>query len=566
MASEASWQASSAGTHAGDDAPYSDQGSVENLLRRLIQRVEESERRYDEALDELHVRLDRLSRMPAESKGDGLDAPTSPEETETLERLRHQLSGLARRSEQPPEAAAETEELSPLERALSEVRAVSAGLAAAEPGLFAAPRAPASDAFASREPAFSFPESGSEPHHSLPPLEPLTLAVEDDDDFDRRLIDMAQRLEQSIGEAMPSITIETLNARMEQIATTFEAALQQSPKLEHLQRLERQLTEMGQQLGRAEQHIARIGVVESQLQRLIGRLDDAPAELESVANKAATEAVRLVAETGKPSAAERLDALQRDIVALNERSRVTDDRMVDTLEAMHSSLKGLVRQAEPSKPPHRDRHSPGEAEKASVAPPRPVAAAPYRGEASSSEPPRRRGGEEPLDIKGSLRERLVDVPEFEDPAPRAPFGRAKRGDATRESNSLDAVEPSPRVATFTTEVSFDSMEDLVAAARRAAQAAAARAEQRDAMRQTKMVAPEESLSRLGGDLPERHKRPILMIIAALLLMVSAALLYSRLQLKPDLGTAPIAAEQIDPASATGSAPAPEPATATLPSP
>ena len=82
-----------------------------------------------------------------------------------------------------------------------------AGLAAAEPGLFAAPRAPASDAFASREPAFSFPESGSEPHHSLPPLEPLTLAVEDDDDFDRRLIDMAQRLEQWIGEAMPSITM-----------------------------------------------------------------------------------------------------------------------------------------------------------------------------------------------------------------------------------------------------------------------------------------------------------------------------------------------------------------------
>ncbi len=561
MASEASWQASSAGTRAGDNAPYSDQDSVEILLRRLIQRVEESERRYDEALDELHVRLDRLSRTP-----DGPGTPASPEETETLERLRHQLSGLAARLEQPPEAAAATEALSPLERALSEVRAVSAGLAATEPGLFAAPRAPVSDSFAGREHAFSFSAPANEPHHSLPPLELPGIGGEDDDDFDRRLIDMAQRLEHSLGEAMPSTTIETLNARMEQIAATFEAALQQSPKLEHLQRLERQLTEMGQQLGRAEQHIARIGVIESQLQRLIGRLDDAPAELESVANKAATEAARLVAETGKPGAAERLDDLHRDIIALNERSRVTDDRMVDTLEAMHSSLKGLVQQAEPPMPPQRTRLSPGEAEKASAASPKPVETAPHRGEVSSGEPARHYRGEEKRDAKGSLRERLFDIPEFEDHAPRAPFGRAKRGASAPEPIGLDAIAPSARGATFTTDVSFDSMEDLVAAARRAAQAAAARAEQRDAARHTKTVAAGESLSHLGGELPERRKRPILMIIAALLLMVSAALLYSRLQLKPNFEAAPSATEQTGPASTTGSAPAREPPTAATPAP
>ena len=39
-----------------------DQQSVESLLRRLVERVEESERRYSEALDDLHARLDQLSQ------------------------------------------------------------------------------------------------------------------------------------------------------------------------------------------------------------------------------------------------------------------------------------------------------------------------------------------------------------------------------------------------------------------------------------------------------------------------------------------------------------------------
>ena len=63
MVSEASWH-SGAGRYGG--APSSegpmDQQTVESLLRRLVQRVEESERRYSEALDELHARLDQLAQ------------------------------------------------------------------------------------------------------------------------------------------------------------------------------------------------------------------------------------------------------------------------------------------------------------------------------------------------------------------------------------------------------------------------------------------------------------------------------------------------------------------------
>lgn len=537
MAPEASWQASSAGTRAGGDAPSSDQETVESLLRRLIQRVEESERRYDEALDELHVRLDRLSHTPG-----GVEGAGSPEETETLERLREQLSSLARRLEQPSEAATETEELSPLDQALSEVRAVSAGLAAAEPGLFAAPGPATGESLEGTEPAFSFPRSASESRSSASSLELPAFGGEEDEDFDKRLIDMAQRLEQSIGEAMPSTAIETLNARMDEIAARFEAALQQSPKLESLQHLERQITDMGQQLGRAEQHIARIGVIESKLQRLIDRPEETWAQMESLANKAATEAARLTVEASRPSAAERLDAIHRDIVEMNERSRVTDDRMVDTLVVMHASLKGLVQQAEPPAPPVQARPSPGEEEKASLAPP-------------------------PPPVEAVFRDRLGDgAPRSEDGEPLAAFGRAKRDAFAERAGDLDDVATSPQRSAFVQDSSFDSMEDLVAAARRAARAAAARAEERAALRPSKMAAADESASPLDGEQPERRKRSILMVLVALLLMVSAALLYSRLKSKPELDTAPTATEQSGPTSTPEVTPALTPPAAVAPAP
>ena len=347
-----------------------------------------------------------------------------PEESETLERLRLQLSGLARRLEQPPPP----ERAQPLDKALEEVRAVQAGLAGAEPNWFQSRYSPAERYFADTERASFL--SGDEPSYSGPSFD-FPSAGESEADSDRRLIEMAQRLERSIGDAMPSTAIDRLNARMEEISARFEAALAQTPKLENLQQVERQVSDIGQQLGRVEQHAARIGAVEGELQRLIARIEEAPAHVELAASKAAQETARLVSETaaGKPSAAERLDALHRDIVAMNERSLATDDRLVDTLAAMHESVKGLVQQRE------RDR-----ARMAAEPPP----------------PPIRETVPEPAPAS-------VVQPEPPQPAPQA-------------------SEPPRRGATFIRDVPFNSTEDLVAAARRAAQAAAARTAQRDAAR------------------------------------------------------------------------------------
>jgi localization factor PodJL len=517
MVPEVLWQASSAATRGSGDAPASDQDTVESLLRRLIRRIEESERRYAEALDELHARLGHVSYSAAVTEAIG-----TPEETETLERLRLQLSALARRLEQPPEPMMEIERLSPLDKALAEVCAVSAGLAVAEPDWFASSRPSASAPTPEPEPVFNPPPQEHAPTDAAPSLEHPPVS-EEEADFDRRLIEMAKRLERSIGEAMPASAIDSLNARMEEISARFEAALEQTPKLETLRHIERQVADMGQQLGRAEQHIARIGVIEQKLQRLIERFDEAPAQLERAASMAAQETARLVGETalGKPSAAERLDALHRDIVAMNERNNATDDRLVDTLVAMHESLKGLMQQGE------RDKA------RAMIAP--------------RTSPRQETVATEPRSADFAQPESGGGAPGVSPP----PFGSAKRTALTEEV----AGDRSRRGTVFIRDIPFESTEDLVAAARRAAQAAAAKAEERDALRLQQALGADKA--KRANDEPGRHKVSFLLVAAALLLMVSAALLLTRLKLKPDFYDPPPAAERSVPAPAAEAPPLPE---------
>jgi len=488
MAPEVRWQTNEPARSSRSDFRAPGEDSVEILLRKLIRRIEESERRYAEALDELHARLGHVSHTASVA-----ESLASPEESETLERLRLQLSGLARRLEQPPPP----ERVQPLHKALDEVRAVQAGLAGAEPNWFQSRYSQAEPYFADAEHTSFL--SGDEPSYSSPTFG-FYPSGENDADSDRRLIEMAQRLERSIGDAMPSTAIDRLNARMEEISARFEAALAQTPKLENLQHVERQVTDIGQQLGRVEQHAARIGAIESGLQRLIARIEQAPSHVELAASKAAQETARLVSEAaaGKPSAAERLDALHRDIVAMNERSLATDDRVVDGLAAMHESVKGLVQQRE------RDR-----ARMANEPPPQPI----------------RETVAEPGLVRVIKTEPLA-------PPPQAP-------------------EPPRRGTAFIRDVPFDSTEDLVAAARRAAQAAAARAAQRDAARRQPAAA---ELTRRVTAEPGQHKMSLLMVVAALLLMISAALLFTRLKSKPDLDVSPPAAEQSIPAPAAEAPP------------
>ena len=329
MASEPNRQSSFTGGDFALGSGTMDQATVEGLLRRLLQRVEESEQRYSQALDDLHGRLDQLSHSTGQSP-----SSATPEQAETLARLHSQVSDLAKTFDSSSRISTEVDEFAELGKTLS----AAAGLGATiKPSILES------------APETVFPDFSYAAPRSQAPLMPML--EQDEAELDKRLIAMAHRLEHSIETAMPATALEALNAKMDEIANRFETALNQTVKRENLETLERQISDMGQQLNRAEHDLARINGIEAQLNSIIARFEEAPAQIEQVATRAAAEAFRLSGAETKPSAAERLEAIHRDIVAMNERGQATDDRLVDTMTAVHKSLQQLVQQVEKSTRP-----------------------------------------------------------------------------------------------------------------------------------------------------------------------------------------------------------------------
>jgi localization factor PodJL len=537
-----------------------DQQSIESLLRRLVERVEESERRYSEALDELHARLDQLSQTT-----DAARVAAYPEDTETFDRLHDQVSDLARRLER--EATTPLDDFERLGRALAGELDYGAGFPGASSpadmlGGTAFPFSqPAGVPFAESAP-FNFPLP--EPDFSAPPLTP---PPSEDRDLDKRLVEMAHRLEHSISTALPATALEALNARLDEIGTQIAHALEEAPKAVSLEPVERQISAMAHQLGRAEAQLAKIGEIEAALHRLIERVDASPARLEEIARKAASEAARLVADETKLSlaTAERLEAMHRDLMTMNEQTRASDDRLTTTIEAVHDSLKQLVQQVERSaaqapapKPrvPFAERMRdlaplPGTAGQRPAAEMRPeMGERPKTGEGEAG----------PATPRNRLAAAIADL---EDAEIAPSFGRKP---AEPEEKPFDLDKQALRRASAKKEdADYATPDDLVAAARRAAQAAALRAEERASSGTRVRRVPAESEALANAELPSRRKRSFLIIFAAVLLAISALLLYGRLRSKPELEVAPPAAEQSTPAP-SGSSEAQPPASGAEQSP
>lgn len=462
MVSEASWQTGAGGRGAGaryPDAPL-DQRGVESLLLKLVERVSESERRYTDALNDLHKRLDHLSHTAA-----GAARAGAGQDSETLERLHRQINRLGRRLD--PEPGEPLDDFERLGRTLSEGMANAARSA----------------------------------------------AYYEERDLDRRLVETAQRLERSIGNVMPVNAVETLNARLDDISSQLVQALRQIPQRESLQQVERQISEMGRQLVRAERQLAKVGVIESQLLKLVERFDakaaqpePAPIDLDKVkdiAQMAAANAARQAINEEKPATVKRLDAMQRDIVAIGDKNKQSNEILVSKLQSLQDSLRRLAEKVE------RDASAFLAKSRSAFATSQPVAnekfVLPRRPSTKTSESPRT--GDDTGEVDSS-------------------FARSKR---VRGEETI--VETGVRP-----ETEVETPEDMIAAARRGARAAALR----DA----------QSRGRLASDIekPPHRMRTLLIIAAATLLMLSAGvLLYERLKLKPVPVTAPPAVEKTVPA-------------------
>jgi localization factor PodJL len=339
MVSEPSWQMGGLGSYGSSlsrERPM-DQQSVENLLRRLVERVEASERRYSEALDELHARLGRISQTTDAARLTG-----APEDAETFDRLHDQVSSLARRLQR--EATTPLDDFERLGRALSGELDYAAGMMA-KPDLLSEL---AASSIQPTEPPFRQGAPYNFQTDYAAPPQAAALPGENRD-LDKRLVEMAHRLEHSISMAMPAQALQALSARLDEIGSQVAQGFDQVPAFETV---ERQISDLDQQLGRAETQLAKIGEIDTALRHLIERVDGSAGDLEEVANKAADEAARRVAEEAKLSAAtaERLDAMHRDLMAMNDRTRASDDRLSGTIEAVHDSLKKLVQLVEQGAP------------------------------------------------------------------------------------------------------------------------------------------------------------------------------------------------------------------------
>ncbi|MGI8852312.1 MAG: peptidoglycan-binding protein [Methyloceanibacter sp.] len=497
MASEASWQTGAAGRSAGaryPDAPL-DQRGVESLLLKLVERVAESERRYGDALDDLHRRLDRLSQTA------GAVRAGAPDDAETLERLHNQINRLGRRLDQ--ESAAPLDDFERLGRTLSEGMATAARSA----------------------------------------------AYHEERDLDKRLVETAQRLERSIGNAMPAAAIEALNTRLDDIGSQLSQALRQVPQRENLQQVERQLSEMGRQLVRAERQLAKVGVIESQLLKLIERFDakaarpePAPldlAQLKEIAQKAAADAARRVVKEEAPGTTGRLDAMQRDIAAMGDKNTHINEQLASKLQAVQDSLRRLAEQVESgtSSQPVKPRSAFVERSHATDEQP-----APLSPQLATRQP---KSSVETCSVKGDANGGTIVTPKDKPADPAPAFGRAKRSQSEEQSADLDATEIP------TLDSVAETPEDPMTAARRGTRAATPRGDQ----------TANDTIGRQTSDIERgpHRKRTLLIVAAAILLTLSAAvLLYERLRLKAESETVPPAVEQTVPAPAASAPETPAP--------
>jgi localization factor PodJL len=550
MVSEASWH-SGIGRYgnAPSGAAPMDQQTVESLLRRLVQRVEESERRYSEALEELHARLDQLAQTTDAARVAG-----APDRSAPFDRLHDEVSSLTRRLEgEDPNPLDDFERLG---RALSGDLNYAASLAGVSSGF-------GSSSFPSLP--SEHPSGGLPSHFPLPDVDysrpaPAPPSPVSDSELELRLAEMAHRLENSVGTPMPP-ALDALSARLDEISRDLAKALE-TPKTLSLEPVERQISEMAKQLTRAESQLAKIGEIENALLQLIERVDASPSQ-DEVASKAAEEAARRVADEMKLSGntTGRLDAMHRDLMAMNDRTKSSDQKLAGTIEAVHASLKELAHQVERAATPPPPS-APAPAAAAPAAMPRvpfaermrdlaPMPGMPGQPPAAmameKNEQPKTaesNGGSDAL-AKGKPTPSRGEMPEPEI-APR--FGRAKRGPLGEMAFDLDAPTPRRAPSKSRPDAEYEIPDDLVAAARRAAQAAAAKAEDRGGSSRIRRL-PGDGETATAAELPLRRKRSFLIICAAVLLAISAALLYSRLRSKPQPEVTPPAVEQSVPAPA-----------------
>ncbi len=349
--------------------------------------------------------------------------------------------------------------------------------------------------------------------------------------------DVTARLERSLADKTPASEFDILTHRMDDLARKFDSALATRNDMAALHGIESQLNALSAGFSDARQNYARVEVIENHLANLMNWAQSASAP-------------------GNGSDHARLEAIEQALHALNENASEMDARTVGTLEAMNDALHSLAANMETGDAHHnypddaemdRDREVPSPV---LTAQPNPDDYAEVWIDQSSA--PENAPDKEPEEPESPANRLGATIPDYQ-PAP----GKQRSG-----SKPVRTAAPQQRV-----EPTFEVENDFIASARRAAAAAAA---QEPAPRPVKSSRrSKKSMAGMGGTAhpgDSKRPRPVLVMAAVGLLLVSAGLLFVRLKSNdraPEVGTSQIIAPQspaMVPNTATGrETPTPTPA-------
>ena len=314
-------------------------------------------------------------------------------------------------------------------------------------------------------------------------------APEVNDDF----AEVTQHLENSLAAHAPANEFDSLANRMDDLSSRFNTVIDSSDNVQFLESIENQLKTLAGNFTDAHQQHERIESIESHLHKLMDWANSAEA-------------------TAGKNSNDRFNAIEQAIKALNDNAREMDSRTAGTLEAMNATLQSLVNRIdEPAKADIPKKHS------RSVAPPDDYPEVwvdtDEEPKPSSDALARRHTASDPNRMGAT-------IPDYQ-PAPGHP--EAIEPYADKRASNIKMPEPS--------EPDGERKNDFIAAAHRAAAAADAQQSPASPILGGQRRMPGNDVSSVSAD--SKRQRPLLVMAAVGLLLVSAGLLYSRLNTTMD---------------------------------
>ncbi len=166
-----------------------------------------------------------------------------------------------------------------------------------------------------------------------------------------RFDQLTENLESTLNACSPAVLAETMAAETADLEG-FDRGADPAPDLQVLQALADRLEGMEGSLRRAEAYAARVEAIEGQLMELIDMIGSPGSQIEQAAQRAAAEtAERLKDERQASGAAERLDAIQKELRELNQRANRMDERTSGALDAIGDRLQSLAKRYRPQDRP-----------------------------------------------------------------------------------------------------------------------------------------------------------------------------------------------------------------------